>query len=103
MSKQTPQQPPLTPEQENQQLFHRLSVEYKKPIRDILGEAQEAVQNTISNMIQQLIQLNNALKKSNQEITHLQKICTDNKIPFTPRPQNRAERREEKRKQSKKS
>jgi len=48
-----------------------------------MGEAEEAVQNTISNLIQQSIQMNNALKNSNQEIQRLQKLLTDNNVSFT--------------------
>ena len=96
-----PQQ--LTPEQQQQQMFSQLSVQYKAPLRDIIGQAQEAVQTTISNMIQQLMQMNNALKTSNKEVIRLQKVCIDNKISFSPPPPNRAERRALERKQDKKS
>lgn len=74
----------LTPEQEQQQLFSQLSTQYKAPLRNILGEAEEAVQNTISNMIQQMMGLHNALKNSNQEKERLQKLCVDNKIDIQP-------------------
>jgi len=92
----------LTPEQEQQQLFSKLSAQYKTPLRNILGEAEEAVQNTISNMIQQMIGLHNALKNSNQEKERLQKLCVDNKINIHPTPPNRAERRSQERKADKK-
>lgn len=102
MSKQeaTPQQP-LSPEQEYQQMFSQLSTQFKAPLRNILGEAQEAVQNTISNVIQQLIQMNLALKNSNREVMRLQKLCTDNHISFELRSPNRAERRSQERKHAK--
>ena len=74
----------MTLEQEQQQLFSKLSAQYKTPLRNILGEAEEAVQNTISNMIQQMIVFDNALKKSNQEKERLQKLCIDNKININP-------------------
>lgn len=74
----------LTPEQQQQQLFSQLSAQYKTPLRNILSESEEAVQNTISNMIQQLMGLRNALKNSNQEKERLQKLCIDNKINIHP-------------------
>ena len=75
--------------------------QFKTPLRNVLGEAEEAVQNTISRMIQQIIQRNDSLKVLNQEVTRLQKLCTDNNVSFTPTPQNRKERRVEEREQTK--
>jgi len=94
LSKQEAHIQPLTPEQQDKQLFSQLSTQYKTPLRNILGEAEEAVQNTISNMIQQLIQMNLILKNLNQEVTRLQKLCTDNNVNFIPKSPNRKERRE---------
>jgi len=96
------QQQSLSPEQQYQQQFSQLSTQFKTPLRNILGEAEEAVQNTISNMIQQLIQIRIALKNSNEEVTRLQKLCTDNHISFELRSPNRVERRSIKREQVKK-
>jgi len=100
--KEVPSQPPqLTPEQQNQRIFSRLSAQFKTPIRTILSETEEMIQNTISTIIQEMIQINNALKTSNQEITRLQKLCTDNNIQFGSHPANRAERRAKDRKRGK--
>ena len=85
-------QQPSTPDQQYQQMFTQLSAQFKTPLRNILGETQEAVQNTVSTMIQQLIQVHLALKESNKEVVRLQKLCTDNKINFNHIP-NRAQRR----------
>jgi len=101
LSEQVSTSQPLTPEQQYQQMFNRLSVQFKDPLRNIMGQAEEVAQNTISNLIQQLIQINNAVKNSNQEVLRLQKLCTDNKINFKPLPPNRAERREQERKAAK--
>lgn len=88
----------LTPEQQYQQMFSQLSIQYKTPLRNILGETQEMIQNTVSNLIQQLVQIQLALKNSNQEILRLQKLCTDNNMSFTPKSPNRKERRAKERK-----
>jgi len=96
-------QQPLTPEQQYQQMFTQLSAQFKTPLRNILGEAHEAVQNTISNMIQQLIQMQLALKNTNQEVARLQKLCTDNNISFNSSPPNRSERRSAERKAKQKN
>lgn len=101
MSKQETPTQPLTPEQEYQQLFSQLSTQFKIPLRNILGETQEAVQNTVSTLIQQIIQINNSLKTSNQQVARLQELLTDNKISFTPTSPNRAQRRAAERKQTK--
>jgi len=74
----------LNPAQDQQQLFSQLSAQYKTPLRNILGECEEAVQTTITNMISQMIGLHNALKSSNQEKERLQKLCIDNKINIQP-------------------
>jgi len=100
---EVPKAKPLTQEQKDLQMFSQLSTQYKNPIRRILSEAEEMVQNTISNLLQQLIQINNTLQSSQQEITRLQKLCTDNNISFNPPPPNRSERRAEERKQKKKA
>jgi len=102
MSKEeTPPQKPLTPEQQYKQIFSQLSAQFKNPIRNIMSEAEETVQNTITTLIQQLLQINNALKNSNEEIVKLQKLLGENKIDFSPTLPNRAERRAQERKQSK--
>ncbi len=101
--KETPTQKSLTPEQKSQQIFSQLSSQFKAPLRNIMGEAEEAVQNTISNLIQQLIQINNSLTSSNNEVMRLRELCTKNKIDFGARPPNRAERRANERKQDKKA
>lgn len=104
MSEQKPPtQQVSTPEEQYQQMFSQLSEQYKKPLRNIMGETQEAIQNTISNIIQQLININLSLKSSNQEIIRLQKLCADNKISSSLPPPNRAERRKMERKQAKTS
>ena len=104
MSKQETPTPPqsLTPEQQYNQMFSQLSAKYKTPLRNILSETEEAVQNTISNLIQQLIQTTNILKNTNGEVLRLQKLCTDNNVNFISKPPNRKERRAEERKQDKK-
>jgi hypothetical protein len=94
---------PPTPEQQNQQIINQLSTQYKAPLRDIMGQAEEAVQTTISNMILQLVQMNDALVASNKDVIRLQKICTDNKLDFQPLLPNRAERRAQERKDKKSS
>lgn len=96
----TPQ--PLTPEQQHQQMFSRLSAQYKTPLRNILSETEEVVQNTISNLIHQIIQMTNALKNTNNEVLRLQKLCLDNHLSIMPKSPNRKERRAEERKQDKK-
>jgi len=95
---QIPTQQPLTQEQQNQQMFSRLSTQFKTPLRNILSEAEETVQVTITNLIHQIIQIQNTLKISNQQVVRLQKLCADNKISFNPPPPNRAERRSQERK-----
>ena len=90
------EQKQVTLTQEQQKIFSQLSAQYKTPLRNILGEAEEAVQNTISNMIRQMMGLHNALQNSNQENQRLQKLCEDNKIEWKPKvvTPNRAQRRE---------
>ena len=84
----------------DQQLFSQLSSQYKTPLRNVLGEAQEIVQNTVSNILQQLIQMNKVLADSKKEVERLKKILDENKINYivSPKPPNRAERRREERK-----
>jgi len=68
-----------------------------------MSETEEVVQTTITNMINQMIALNNMLQKANTDITRLQKLCTDNKINFTLTPLlNRAQRRKDEQLQKKK-
>ncbi len=74
--------PSLTPEQEQQQLFKQLSAQFKTPLRGIMGEAEEAVQNTISNLIQQIVQIHYSLKGVNAEVERLKKLCDDNKVIY---------------------
>ena len=90
MSKEQPTQQQLTSEQERQKMFSQLSNQYKVPLRNIMGETEEAVQTTITSMIHQMIGLNNALTNMNQQLKHLQKLCIDNKINFNSPPPNRA-------------
>jgi len=85
------------------EIFTKLSTQYKAPLRNIIGEAEEAIQTTITHMIHQMIALNNALTMKNTEIIRLQKLCTDNKINFNPpTPPNRAQRRAKLQKKNKK-
>jgi len=83
----------LIPDQQYQQMFSKLSTQFKTPLRNILGETQEVVQNITSNLIDQLVRTNIALKDSNEKVIHLQKLCTDNNILFMPKSPNRKERR----------
>jgi len=92
---------PLTPEQQYQKIFTQLSVQFKDPLRNIMGQAEEVAQNTISNLIKQLIQINSTLENSNQEVLRLQKLCVNNKINVKLPPPNRAQRRSQERKQAK--
>jgi len=45
-----------------------------------LGESGEAVQNTISTLIQQITQMHGAIKGINKEVERLKKLCNDNKV-----------------------
>ena len=80
----------------------QLSAQFKAPVRNVIGEVQEIISNHLSTIIQQLAQMNVALKNSNAKVISLQKLCTDNNIAFeVPRSTNRAERRAKERKQAK--
>ncbi len=68
----------ITPDQ--QQLFAQLSQQFKTPLRNVIGEMEEVVQNTISNLIQQIVVLNKHVSDANKEINRLKKLCDDNKI-----------------------
>jgi len=99
----TPTQQQLTSvQQQYQQMFSQLSIQFKTPLRNIMGESEEAVQNTISNLLNQIIQSNNALKNLNEKVERLEKLCTDNHISFMPKSLNRTERRALEKKQAKK-
>lgn len=69
-----------------QQMFNQLSAQFKTPLRTIIGEAEEAVQTTISNMIQQMIGMNGVIEAANTEAARLRKLCLDNKIEINPKP-----------------
>lgn len=79
------QQQELTPQQKSEQLFIQLSQKYKTPLRNVLGEAQEFAQTTITNMINRMVKMNLALEVSGAEITRLQKLLKDNKIDTNPK------------------
>jgi len=70
----------------------KLSQQYKTPIRNVLGEAEEVVQTTITNLLNQLVQMHNALQNNNVEIQRLQKLLSDNNIDANPKkviPENK--------------
>jgi len=45
-----------------------------------MGESEEAVQTTISTLIQQIVKMHELLKDANEELIKLKKLCDDNKI-----------------------
>lgn len=75
----------LTPQQKSQQLFIQLSQQYKTPLRNVLGEAQEFAQTTITNLLDQMVKMNIALESSGTEIARLQKLLKDNNIDTNPK------------------
>ena len=81
-----------TPQQQSQELFMKLSQQYKTPLRNILGEAEEVVQTTITSLLNQLVQMNVALQSSQVENNRLQKLLSDNNIDTNPKkvtPENK--------------
>ncbi len=64
----------------------KLSQQYKTPLRTVLGEAEELVQTSITNLLHQLIQLNEVIQSSQVENARLQKLLSDNKIDTNPKP-----------------
>ena len=78
------QQQELTSQQKSERLFIQLSQQYKTPLRNVLGEAQEFAQTTVTNMINQMVKMNLALEVSGAEIARLQKLLKDNKIDTNP-------------------
>ena len=75
----------LSPQQKSQELFMKLSQQYKTPLRTVLGEAEELVQTSITNLLHQLVQMNGALEASGTEIARLQKLLKDNNIDTNPK------------------
>jgi len=68
--KPVPTPEPLTPEQQELQMFSILATQFKDPLRNIMGQAEEVAQNTVSNLIRQFAKNNIALKNSKQETIH---------------------------------
>ena len=63
----------------------KLSQQYKTPLRTVLGEAEELVQNTITSLLNQLVQMNDAMRSSQVENARLQKLLSDNNIDTNPK------------------
>ena len=63
--------------QKGLQLSIHLSQQFKSPLRDIMGQAEEVIQNTISTLIRETVTLD-------QEVIRLRKLCDDNKIKWNP-------------------